>query len=509
MTDGILLAELQRDRMLLGLRHDHHRRGPRAQPQHRLHPRLPRASCCPSRPDLKVIVTSATIDTERFSAHFGGAPIDRGVRPHLPGRGALPAARADGPRAATDRDQIARRSPTRSHELRRGGPGRRARVPLRRARDPRHRRRAARASTCPTPRSCRCTPACRPPSSTACSQPHHGPADRAGHQRGRDVAHRARASATSSTPAPPASPATATGTKVQRLPIEPVSQASANQRAGRCGRVRRRHLHPALRRGGLRRPARVHRAGDPAHQPGLGHPADDRPRPRRHRRLPVRRPARPPRHHRRRRCCSRSSARSSPASARRPTGAPHRRSAAGWPGCRSTPASAAWSSRPSATAACARCWSSPPPCRSRTPASARPSEQARGRRSSTPASPTPTPTSSPSSTCGATCASSSSELSSSQFRRLCRREHLNFLRIREWQDVHSQLRQVAARPRHDARTADAGRRRPGPPGAAGRAAVATSGMQDRRAPASTSGARSARFAIVPGLGAGQDAGRRG
>src|SRR5690625_5969567 len=29
----------------------------------------------------------------------------------------------------------------------------------------------------------------------------------------------------------------AKGTKVQRLPIEPISQASANQRAGRCGRV--------------------------------------------------------------------------------------------------------------------------------------------------------------------------------------------------------------------------------------------------------------------------------
>lgn len=28
-------------------------------------------------------------------------------------------------------------------------------------------------------------------------------------------------------------------TKVQRLPIEPVSQASANQRKGRCGRVRK------------------------------------------------------------------------------------------------------------------------------------------------------------------------------------------------------------------------------------------------------------------------------
>ena len=26
-------------------------------------------------------------------------------------------------------------------------------------------------------------------------------------------------------------------TKVQRLPIEPISQASANQRKGRCGRV--------------------------------------------------------------------------------------------------------------------------------------------------------------------------------------------------------------------------------------------------------------------------------
>ena len=35
------------------------------------------------------------------------------------------------------------------------------------------------------------------------------------------------------------------------------------------------------------------------------------------------------------------------------------------------------------------------------------------------------------------------ELGSSAFRRLCRSEHLHHLRIREWQDVHSQLRQVA------------------------------------------------------------------
>ena len=35
------------------------------------------------------------------------------------------------------------------------------------------------------------------------------------------------------------------------------------------------------------------------------------------------------------------------------------------------------------------------------------------------------------------------ELSSSAFRRLCRREYLHYLRVREWQDVHAQLRQAA------------------------------------------------------------------
>ncbi|HEX8629751.1 MAG TPA: ATP-dependent RNA helicase HrpA, partial [Catenuloplanes sp.] len=35
------------------------------------------------------------------------------------------------------------------------------------------------------------------------------------------------------------------------------------------------------------------------------------------------------------------------------------------------------------------------------------------------------------------------ELSSNQFRRLCRSEFLNFLRVREWQDIYAQLRQVA------------------------------------------------------------------
>jgi ATP-dependent helicase HrpA len=37
-----------------------------------------------------------------------------------------------------------------------------------------------------------------------------------------------------------------------------------------------------------------------------------------------------------------------------------------------------------------------------------------------------------------------SELSGSAFRRLCRREYLHYLRVREWQDVYGQLRQAAA-----------------------------------------------------------------
>src|SRR5690348_16207002 len=35
------------------------------------------------------------------------------------------------------------------------------------------------------------------------------------------------------------------------------------------------------------------------------------------------------------------------------------------------------------------------------------------------------------------------ELSGSAFRRLCRREYLHYLRVREWQDLYGQLRQAA------------------------------------------------------------------
>ncbi|GAA0288998.1 ATP-dependent RNA helicase HrpA [Kineococcus aurantiacus] len=74
MTDGILLAEIQRDPELLQydtlIVDEAHERsltidfllGYLAQ-------------LLPRRPDLKLVITSATIDPERFSRHFGGAPI--------------------------------------------------------------------------------------------------------------------------------------------------------------------------------------------------------------------------------------------------------------------------------------------------------------------------------------------------------------------------------------------------------------------------------------------------
>ncbi|HEY3503816.1 MAG TPA: ATP-dependent RNA helicase HrpA [Actinocatenispora sp.] len=74
MTDGILLAEIQRDRMLR--RYDTiiideaHERSLNIDFLLGYLKRL-----LPSRPDLKVVITSATIETGRFSEHFGDAPV--------------------------------------------------------------------------------------------------------------------------------------------------------------------------------------------------------------------------------------------------------------------------------------------------------------------------------------------------------------------------------------------------------------------------------------------------
>ncbi len=113
------------------------------------------------------------------------------------------------------------------------------------------------------------------------------------------------------------------------------------------------------------------------------------------------------------------------------------------------------------------------------------------------------------------------ELSSSAFRRLCRREFLHYLRVREWQDVHAQLRQAAREV-----GISPGPERGSPAAAADAKAAADAadrvhmallagllsqvGMKDadprdaaqnpqrkRRGPAEFAGARGARFAIFP------------
>ncbi|GAA1940482.1 ATP-dependent RNA helicase HrpA [Microbacterium aoyamense] len=96
------------------------------------------------------------------------------------------------------------------------------------------------------------------------------------------------------------------------------------------------------------------------------------------------------------------------------------------------------------------------------------------------------------------------ELGSSAFRRLCRAEHLNYVRVREWADVHRQLSQLLGRPKDDGGTAD--------PDAIHKAILSgllshigilderQAAKRDPKRPPSAEylGARGARFSIFPG-----------
>ena len=175
MTDGILLAELQRDRDLR--RYDTiiideaHERSLNIDFLLGYLTRL-----LPHRPDLKVVITSATIDPQRFADHFaalGRPPRRRGVRSDVPRRGPLPPARARG----------GRRAGRPGHRDRRGGRGAVDRVAgdggsqdilvfLSGEREIRDAAEALTALNLPaTPGCSRCSPGCRPPSSTASSTP--------------------------------------------------------------------------------------------------------------------------------------------------------------------------------------------------------------------------------------------------------------------------------------------------------------------------------------------------
>ena len=91
MTDGILLAETQGDPSLRAydtlIIDEAHERSLNIDFLLGYLKQL-----LPKRPDLKLIVTSATINAQRFSEHFNDAPGSRSVGPHVPGGGALPPA---------------------------------------------------------------------------------------------------------------------------------------------------------------------------------------------------------------------------------------------------------------------------------------------------------------------------------------------------------------------------------------------------------------------------------
>ncbi len=222
------------------VRHADHRRGPRAQPQHRLHPRLPDASCCPAGP------TSRSSSPRRRSTPSGSPSTSRRrwarrcrssrcPAAATPSRSAtgrsstrttptpIPTATSSTPSATPWPSCSARATATSSCSC--PASARSATPPTRWA-----------SATSATPRSSRCTPGCPRPSSTGCSRPHPG----------RRVVLATNVAETSLT-VPGIRYVVDPGTarisrysrrlKVQRLPIEKVSQASANQRAGRCGRV--------------------------------------------------------------------------------------------------------------------------------------------------------------------------------------------------------------------------------------------------------------------------------
>ena len=93
-----------------------------------------------------------------------------------------------------------------------------------------------------------------------------------------------------------------------------------------------------------------------------------------------------------------------------------------------------------------------------------------------------------------------SQLSASAFRRLCRREYLHYLRVREWQDVYGQLRQAAAD-----LGIHTGHERRGPGGPPGQA-VQQNGRGQRRGSRTRPRAGRAALPAAPGAGAGR--GRR-
>ncbi len=238
MTDGILLAEIQRDRMLyqydtLIIDEAHERSLNIDFILGYLRELLPR------RPDLKVVITSATIDPHRFARHFAidGVPapvVEVSGRTYPVQVRYRPIVDPDDPDADPDRDQVQAIGDA-VRELSTLGPG----DILVFCSGEREIRDAADALGRLELRNTEITPLYARLSSAdqyKVFQPHTG----------RRVVLATNVAETSLT-VPGIKYVVDAGTarisryshrlKVQRLPIEPISRASANQRAGRCGRT--------------------------------------------------------------------------------------------------------------------------------------------------------------------------------------------------------------------------------------------------------------------------------
>jgi ATP-dependent helicase HrpA len=232
MTDGILLAEIQTDRELRAydtiIIDEAHERSLNID---FLLGYL--AQLLPKRPDLKVVITSATIDPERFSRHFGDAPIiEVSGRTYPVEVRYRPLLEEDGDDA--DRDQITAITDA-VEELQREGKGD-ILVFLSGEREIRD---TADALTKKNYRFTEILP--------LYARLSHAEQHRVFQQHtGRRIVLATNVAETSLTvpgikyvidPGFARISRYSHRTKVQRLPIEPVSQASANQRKGRCGRT--------------------------------------------------------------------------------------------------------------------------------------------------------------------------------------------------------------------------------------------------------------------------------
>jgi ATP-dependent helicase HrpA len=244
MTDGILLAEIQPDPLLrqydtLIIDEAHERSLNIDFVLGYLKQLLPR------RPDLKMIITSATIDPERFSRHFDGAPVIEVSGRTYPVEIRYRPLGSDGAGETADRDQIQAICDAVA-ELRSEGLGD-ILVFLSGEREIRDTRDALQAlkltDTEILPLYARLSAAeqhrvFEPPGTSARHTGHQGATRR--------IVLATNVAETSLT-VPGIRYVVDPGTarisrysrrlKVQRLPIEPISQASATQRAGRCGRT--------------------------------------------------------------------------------------------------------------------------------------------------------------------------------------------------------------------------------------------------------------------------------